>query len=65
MEGDHKYKIMDRPFKLKYGTVSQVLLQLVVASEGFVNLGSSKRCTTGEIGVDVSPCSTPRDILFY
>ena len=31
MEGDHKHKIMDRPFMPKYGTVSQVLLQLVVA----------------------------------
>ena len=29
--GDHKHKIMDRPFKPKYGTVSQVLLQLVVS----------------------------------
>ena len=29
--GDHKHKIMDRPFKPKYGTVSLVLLQLVVA----------------------------------
>ena len=29
--GGHKYKIIDRPFKPKYGTVSQVLLQLVVA----------------------------------
>ena len=29
--GDHKHKIMDRPFMPKYGTVSQVLLQLVVA----------------------------------
>ena len=29
--GGHKLKIMDRPFKPKYGTVSQVLLQLVVA----------------------------------
>ena len=28
---DHKHKIMDRPFMPKYGTVSQVLLQLVVA----------------------------------
>ena len=27
----HKHKIMDRPFMPKYGTVSQVLLQLVVA----------------------------------
>ena len=30
--GGDKRKIMDRPFKLKYGTVSQVLLQLVVAA---------------------------------
>ena len=30
--GDHKHKIMDRLFMPKYGTVSQVLLQLVVAS---------------------------------
>ena len=29
--GDHKHKIMDRPFMPKYGTVSQVLLQLVVS----------------------------------
>ena len=29
--GDHKHKIMDRPFMPKYGTVSQLLLQLVVA----------------------------------
>ena len=29
--GDHKHKIMDGPFMPKYGTVSQVLLQLVVA----------------------------------
>ena len=29
--GDHKHKIMDRPFKAKYSTVSQVLLLLVVA----------------------------------
>ena len=28
----HKHKIMDRPFKPKYGTVSQVLLQLVVVA---------------------------------
>ena len=30
--GDHKHKINDRPFMPKYGTVSQVLLQLVVAT---------------------------------
>ena len=30
--GDHKHKIMDRPFMPIYGTVSQVLLQLVLAS---------------------------------
>ena len=30
--GDHKHKIKDRPFMPKYGTVSQVLLQLVVAT---------------------------------
>ena len=29
--GGHKHKIMDKPFKPKYGTVSQVLLQLVVS----------------------------------
>ena len=29
--GDHKHKIMDRPFIPKYGRVSQALLQLVVA----------------------------------
>ena len=29
--GNHKHKIMDRPFMPKYGTVTQVLLQLVVA----------------------------------
>ena len=28
--GDHKHKIMDRPFMPKYGKVSPVLLQLVV-----------------------------------
>ena len=28
--GDHKHKIMDGPFISKYGTVSQVFLQLVV-----------------------------------
>ena len=28
--GDHKHMIMDRPFMPKYGTVSKVLLQLVV-----------------------------------
>ena len=27
MEGDHQHKIMDRPFKPKYGTVSQVLFR--------------------------------------
>ena len=32
--GCHKHKIMDKPFKPKYGTVSQVLLQLVVAIQG-------------------------------
>ena len=31
--GDHKHKIMDRPFMPKYGTVSKVLLQLVVGTE--------------------------------
>ena len=31
MEGDHKHKIMYRTFVPKYGTVCQVLLQLVVA----------------------------------
>ena len=31
--GDHKQKIMDRSFMPKYDTVSQVLLQLVVAHE--------------------------------
>ena len=30
---DHKHKFMDRPFMPKYGTASQVLLQLVVASK--------------------------------
>ena len=34
--GGHKHKIMDRPFKTKYGTVSQVLLQLVVAPFSFL-----------------------------
>ena len=29
--GDHKHKIMDRPYKAKYSRVSQVLLLLVVA----------------------------------
>ena len=28
---DHKHKIMDRPFKQKWGTVSQVFLQLIAA----------------------------------
>ena len=28
--GGHKHKIMDEPFKPKYGTVSQVLLQLLL-----------------------------------
>ena len=28
--GNHKHKIMNTPFKPKYGTVSQLLLQLVV-----------------------------------
>ena len=32
--GDHKHKIMDRPFIPKYGRVSQALLQLVVAFTG-------------------------------
>ena len=31
MEGDHKHKIMYRTFVPNYGTVCQVLLQLVVA----------------------------------
>ena len=35
--GGHKYKIMDRPFKPKYGTLSQVLLQLVASA----NIGRS------------------------
>ena len=30
--GGHKHKIMDRPFKPKYCTVSQVLLQVVIAA---------------------------------
>ena len=38
--GHHKDKIMDRPFIPKCGTVSQVLLQLVVAT-----LSSSRSCT--------------------
>ena len=29
--GDHKHKIMPRPFMAKYGTLSQVFLKLVVA----------------------------------
>ena len=33
MEGDREHKIMDRPFMPKYGTVSQVLLQQVVAGK--------------------------------
>ena len=33
--GDHRDKIMDRPFMPKYGTVSRVLWQLVVASTKF------------------------------
>ena len=35
--GDHKHKIMDRPFMPKYGTVSQVLLQLVVSFKVYFN----------------------------
>ena len=31
MRGGHNHKIMERPFTPKYGTVSQVLLQRVVA----------------------------------
>ena len=38
MEGDHKHKIMDRTFMPKYGTVSQVLLQLVVANIAIYHL---------------------------
>ncbi|CAH3107752.1 unnamed protein product, partial [Porites lobata] len=38
--GHHKDKIMDRPFIPKCGAVSQVLLQLVVAT-----LSSSRSCT--------------------
>ena len=41
--GDHKHKIMDRPFMPKYGTVSQVLLQLCVAysnAEALIYRGS-------------------------
>ena len=30
--GNHQHEIMDGPFKSKYGTVSQVLLQLVVST---------------------------------
>ena len=51
--GDHKHKIMDRLIKPKYGPVSQVLLQLVVASPRFssdlVNL-----CTNA-IQINISP----------
>ena len=36
-EGDHKHKIMDRAFMPKYGTVSQVLLQLVVDAMVAIN----------------------------
>ena len=36
VKGDHKHKIMDRPFVPKYGTVCQVLLQLVVACFSFL-----------------------------
>ena len=39
--GDHKHKIKDSPFMPKYGTVSQVFLQLVLAQ------GSSYSCSEG------------------
>ena len=42
--GDHKHKIMDRPFMPKYGTVSQVLLQLVVAFTSPDVISTSPRC---------------------
>ena len=35
--GDHKHKVMDRLFMSKYGTVSQVLLQLVVARAAMIH----------------------------
>ena len=35
--GDHKHEIVDRPFMPKYGTVSQVLLQLVVSFKVYFN----------------------------
>ena len=34
--GDHKHKIMDRPFMPKYSTMSQVLLQLAVGCFDFL-----------------------------
>ena len=40
----HKHKIMDRPFNPKYGTVSQVLLQLVVASRLQFKMKGSEQC---------------------
>ena len=44
--GGGSHKIMDRPFKPKYGTVSQVLLQLVVAvfkmAARFANVSESE-----------------------
>ena len=36
--GDHKHNIIDRPFMPKYGTVPQVLLQLVVVQLNFATL---------------------------
>ena len=43
--GDHKHKSMDRPFMPKYGIVSQVLLQLVVAFLGVQQRANGRRLT--------------------
>ena len=43
VEGDHKHEIMDRLFMLKYGTVSQVLLQLILAATTVKMNGSQKK----------------------
>ena len=45
---DHKHKIMDRPFKPKYGTVSQVLLQVVVAWVAWFSY-PSVQCNQGHL----------------
>ena len=47
--GDHKHKTIDRPFMPKYGTVSQVLLELVVAY-----VDSARRALSRD---NFSPCN--------